>query len=121
MSKSKIAMFEQCPKRLRLSVHARTWPSRMMARKPRITTGHEVGVIARAPLPDGVMVAAEPGSIGDSPLGPEWKDQSKDEWETYRECRVGGDFLLIYKTDDGAGKTARSSSCAGMHADLFSE
>jgi mRNA interferase YafQ len=32
----------------------------------------------------------------DAPLGPEWKDHPlKGKWASYRECHVGGDFLLI--------------------------
>ena len=31
----------------------------------------------------------------DAPLGPEWLDHPlKGEWAGYRECHVGGDFLL---------------------------
>src|SRR5688572_12833273 len=42
----------------------------------------------------------------DEPPGPEWKDHPlKGEWSGYRECHVGGDFLLIYKVDDAAGKS----------------
>lgn len=56
------------------------------------------------------------------PLGPEWKDhQLKGEWATYRECHVGGDFLLIYRLDDaGAGGTVVFVR-AGTHADLFKD
>src|SRR5690242_20613637 len=59
----------------------------------------------------------------DAPLGPEWKDHPlKGDWATYRECHVGGDFLLIYKTDDSAGKGGTVVFVrAGTHADLFSE
>ncbi len=58
----------------------------------------------------------------DGPLGPEWFDHSLEgEWEGHRECHIGGDFLLAYKTDDG-GKTGLIVFVrAGSHADLFSE
>jgi mRNA interferase YafQ len=36
----------------------------------------------------------------DAPLGPEWLDHpSKGEWVDYRECHIGGDFLLIYQVE----------------------
>ncbi|OQW76556.1 MAG: addiction module toxin RelE [Proteobacteria bacterium ST_bin14] len=59
----------------------------------------------------------------DAPLGPEWKDHPlKGEWSSHRECHVGGDFLLIYKTDDAAGKGGIVVFVrAGTHADLFGE
>jgi mRNA interferase YafQ len=38
------------------------------------------------------------------------------EWKGFRECHVGGDFLLIYDLrDDGSIIFTR----AGTHADLF--
>ena len=58
----------------------------------------------------------------DGPLGPEWKDHSlKGEWASYRECHVGGDFLLIYEVDEKAGKSGSVIFVrAGTHAELFS-
>ena len=43
----------------------------------------------------------------DAPLGPEWLDHPlKGEWAGFRECHVGGDFLLIYEIcDEGKGGT----------------
>ena len=59
----------------------------------------------------------------DAPLGPEWKDHPlKGGWSGYRECHVGGDFLLIYKLDETAGKSgAIVFTRAGTHSDLFGE
>jgi mRNA interferase YafQ len=59
----------------------------------------------------------------DAPLGPEWKDRPlKGEWAGYRECHIGGDFLLIYKLDDSAGKSGTIVFVrAGTHVDLFRE
>jgi mRNA interferase YafQ len=37
------------------------------------------------------------------------------EWSGYRECHVGGDFLLIYRLDDDKIVFVR----AGTHAELF--
>lgn len=60
LSKSKITMFEQCPKRLWLSVHRRDLAEQNEDAEARFATGHEVGAIACALLPDGLMVEAEP-------------------------------------------------------------
>ena len=57
----------------------------------------------------------------DAPLGPEWKDHSlKGAWAKYRECHVGGDFLLIYRIDDAdsPGGTVYFTR-VGTHAELF--
>lgn len=60
LSKSKITAFEQCPKRLWMSVHRRDLAKQDEGAEARFTVGHEVGAIACALLPDGVMVEAEP-------------------------------------------------------------
>lgn len=60
LSKSKITAFEQCPKRLWLSVHRHDLAERDEGADARFSTGHEVGAIACTLLPDGVMVEAEP-------------------------------------------------------------
>ncbi|MCY7338790.1 MAG: type II toxin-antitoxin system YafQ family toxin [Sphingomonas bacterium] len=59
----------------------------------------------------------------DAPLGPEWLDHPlKGEWAGYRECHVGGDFLLIYELDDKAGKSGTIIFVrTGTHTDLFQE
>lgn len=59
----------------------------------------------------------------DEPLGPEWLDHPlKGEWSGYRECHVGGDFLLIYKVDEDSGKGGAIIFVrTGTHADLFNE
>jgi mRNA interferase YafQ len=59
----------------------------------------------------------------DAPLGPEWKDHPlKGEWISYRECHIGGDFLLIYRLDDDSGKAGMIVFArAGTHSDLFRE
>lgn len=52
----------------------------------------------------------------DTPLGLEWLDHPlQGEWNGYRECHVGGDFLLIYRLVDDLLVFVR----AGTHADLF--
>ena len=52
----------------------------------------------------------------DAPLGPEWFDHAlKGGWAQYRECHIGGDFLLIYKIDGDVIVFART----GAHAELF--
>lgn len=59
----------------------------------------------------------------DAPLGPEWKDHPlKGEWQGFRECYVGGDFLLIYEIDDSVGKGGTVNFVrAGTHSELFKE
>ena len=59
----------------------------------------------------------------DAPLGPEWKDHPlTGEWARYRECHIGGDFLLIYQVDDAAGKGGMVVFVrAGTHSELFRE
>jgi len=52
----------------------------------------------------------------DAPLGPEWFDHPlKGEWADYRECHIGGDFLLIYQLSGNLINFVRT----GTHAELF--
>jgi mRNA interferase YafQ len=53
----------------------------------------------------------------DEPLSPEYLDHElSGEWRGFRECHIGGDFLLIYDLrQDGTVVFTR----AGTHADLF--
>lgn len=60
LSKSKITAFEQCPKRLWLATHRPELAQQPEGAEGRFATGHAVGAIACALLPDGVMVEAEP-------------------------------------------------------------
>ena len=57
----------------------------------------------------------------DTPLGPEWRDHAlKSEWSGYRECHVGGDFLLIYVLDAEASASGTAVFVrAGTHSELF--
>lgn len=56
----------------------------------------------------------------DGPLGAEWRDHALiGDWATYRECHIGGDFLLIYRIDGKAPNEAIIFVRAGTHADLF--
>jgi mRNA interferase YafQ len=57
----------------------------------------------------------------DTPLGREWRDHAhKGEWSEYRECHVGGDFLLIYLLDAEAGPAGTVVFVrAGTHSELF--
>lgn len=59
----------------------------------------------------------------DASLGPEWFDHPlKGDWSGYRECHIGGDFLLIYEVDEKAGKSGSIVFVrTGTHADLFKE
>ena len=52
----------------------------------------------------------------DAPLGPEWLDHPlKGDWDSHRECHIGGDFLLIYRATDRSIIFVRT----GTHAELF--
>jgi mRNA interferase YafQ len=54
----------------------------------------------------------------DGPLGPEWLDHPlKGDWADHRECHIGGDFLLIFKTDGDTVIFVR----AGTHSELFED
>jgi mRNA interferase YafQ len=54
----------------------------------------------------------------DGPLGPEWQDHGlKGNWADHRECHVGGDFLLVYRLDQG---TVSSSASALMPSSFAS-
>lgn len=56
----------------------------------------------------------------DAPLGPEWRDHAlTGDWEGYRECHIGGDFLLIYSIDDAPKIGAIFFARTGTHAELF--
>lgn len=59
----------------------------------------------------------------ENPLGPEWLDRSlSGDWTSYRECHIGGDFLLIYKLENHnkhAGLVIFVRT--GTHADLFEQ
>lgn len=52
----------------------------------------------------------------EGPLAPERKDRPlQGKLGAYRECHIGGDFLLVYELDDDSVIFVR----AGTHADLF--
>ena len=57
----------------------------------------------------------------EAPPSPERRDHAlKGSWADYRECHIGGDFLLIYRVDD----TDRPSGSiyftrVGTHSELF--
>ena len=56
----------------------------------------------------------------DAQLGPEWRDHAlTGNWDGHRECHIGGDFLLVYRLDDGGKAGAVIFVRAGTHADLF--
>lgn len=60
LSKSRITMFEQCPKRIWLAVHRPELGNTDDAIRARFATGHEVGELACALLSGGTMVHAKP-------------------------------------------------------------
>lgn len=60
LSKSKIAAFEQCPKRLWLQVHRPESAEADAASTARFAAGHDIGAIACSLLSNGVMVEVLP-------------------------------------------------------------
>lgn len=60
LSKSKIAAFEHCPRRLWLQIHRREAARFDADTLARFQFGHDVGKKATSLVPDGVMVHAEP-------------------------------------------------------------
>jgi mRNA interferase YafQ len=58
----------------------------------------------------------------DGPLGVEWSDHPlKGNKAAYRECHVGGDFLLMYCIEATSQGETIIFVRAGTHADLFDE
>ena len=56
----------------------------------------------------------------DGPLGAEWSDHAlTGAWAGFRECHVGGDFLLAYRIDRTGHFEAIYFARTGTHADLF--
>ena len=52
----------------------------------------------------------------DAPLGPERRDHAlKGSWARYRECHVGGDFLLIYRIRGHRRAERFRVFCPGWH------
>lgn len=60
LSKSKIAAFEHCPRRLWLQFHRREAGKFDIDTLDLFRFGHDVGTLAQFALPNGIMVAAEP-------------------------------------------------------------
>ena len=58
----------------------------------------------------------------EGPLGPEWRDHAlKGELRMYRECHIGGDFLLMYRIETSGHIETVYFVRAGTHAELFAE
>lgn len=53
----------------------------------------------------------------DGPLPPAYRDHElRGTWQDFRECHVGGDFLLIYQLPNDASVIFAR---AGTHSELF--
>lgn len=53
------------------------------------------------------------------PLEPEWLDHPlTGQWNNYRECHIGGDFLLIYQFGDIGKHSLIVFVRSGTHAEL---
>jgi len=57
----------------------------------------------------------------EAPLAPEFRDHAlKGKLAKFRECHIGGDFLLMYRIEDAVGPGGSVYfSRAGTHAELF--
>ncbi len=56
----------------------------------------------------------------DVPLGPEGQDHPlKGDWVGFRECHVGGDFLMDYRLDNETHSGTVVFVRTGTHAELF--
>lgn len=56
----------------------------------------------------------------DEPLPAEWLDHALvSEWQGFRECHVGGDFLLIYQLEKQGKQEMVIFTRAGTHSELF--
>ncbi len=56
----------------------------------------------------------------DAPLPAEYKDHPlKGEWDGFRECHIGGDFLLIYKITVRGRYETIGFARTGTHSELF--
>lgn len=56
----------------------------------------------------------------DAPLPAEWLDHPlKGGWAGYRECHIGGDFLLIYRIEAKGKAETVYFVRSGTHAQLF--
>lgn len=52
----------------------------------------------------------------EGPLEAEWLDHPlKGKWTSYRECHIGGNFLLVYQADSKSITLVRT----GTHSELF--
>lgn len=65
LSKSRLTMFEQCPRRLWLQTHAPDRAEAWGEAEARMAIGHTVGEIACSLSPGGVMISAE-GGLGEA-------------------------------------------------------
>lgn len=61
LSKSRITLFEQCPKRLWLSVHRPELADEQAAVTMAFADGHRIGALACSLYPDGIMIGDEAG------------------------------------------------------------
>ncbi|GAB4355857.1 MAG: type II toxin-antitoxin system YafQ family toxin [Methylohalobius crimeensis] len=56
----------------------------------------------------------------EGPLPREYRDHPlSGTWQDFRECHIGGDFLLIYRIQSFGGSEQIVFTRAGTHADLF--
>lgn len=100
---------EKRAKLLRDVVHSKSFTSDW----DRLTESgrYDMNLLKKAML---LLVAA------DAPLPAEYKDHPlKGEWDGFRECHIGGDFLLIYKITVRGRHETIGFVRTGTHSELF--
>jgi hypothetical protein len=105
LSKLAIAMFEQCPKRLWLSVHRPELAEIDEGSAARFASGHEVGAIACSLLPNGTKVEAKPDLL--AAVQAESRARGCARWSA--RCRTGSarSHLAMRASESSENRTSR--------------
>jgi hypothetical protein len=115
LSKSKIAAFEQCPKRLWLEVHRAEEAVIDEDMQARFDVGHAVGELACASYPDGIMIEPEPDMNAaierTAKLLAAWPSRPLFE-ATFRHEQVLARVDIMTPAEDGAWHVAEVKSSA---------
>ncbi|PWG03533.1 DUF2779 domain-containing protein [Sphingosinicella humi] len=117
LSKSKITAFEQCPKKLWLSVHRPELAEQDAGAEQRFAAGHEVGAVACALHPGGVMVDADPdlrAALKQTAelLGAGWNGPIFEATFAHDGVLVRADLML--PADEGGWHVAEVKSSTGL-------
>ena len=79
----------------------------------------ERGGIGPQAVPPTALLPHTLGACKNRPLARILDHAFKGEWADYRECHIGGDFLLIYQLHNQGNNEMLSFVRAGSHAELF--